>query len=270
MKLDAPALSVHHRPMKRHYVVLLLALLPVSAFAQNPKPLPLPISVDIIVVPPGGDPATGQMATRNTPVGAASSNCNQATVPAAPTPLLNPTKAYFDDPFNAGRFCFADLPVITNPGTGYVAVGVFNSDKCERTEPDGSISIVPCSSPRSAAGIPTFDIGEAPPPQDPCVPGSNGLPAVEISVGEWTRSVSPNANGRVTFSMLRSRHAITQVVVNFNGVETDRLTGSDLRKVAGSYFASGAVKGSFMLSVVATDAMGCSNVANRPMTVNVK
>lgn len=63
---------------------------------------------------------------------------------------------------------------------------------------------------------------------------------------------------------------MTIVIVKFNNVETDRLTGSDLRKVSGSYFNVGPTRGSFALSVEARDAQGCSDGATRPMTVNVK
>lgn len=74
----------------------------------------------------------------------------------------------------------------------------------------------------------------------------------------------------MTYSMLRGRNPVTLVVVNFGGIETDRLTGSDLRKVAGNYFSVGNVRGSFALTVTATDATGCTATADRPMTVNVK
>jgi hypothetical protein len=69
---------------------------------------------------------------------------------------------------------------------------------------------------------------------------------------------------------MNSRNPVTEVIVKFNNVEQDRLTGSDLRKVAGSYFAVGATRGSFSLTVEARDAGGCSDGATRPMTVNVK
>lgn len=63
---------------------------------------------------------------------------------------------------------------------------------------------------------------------------------------------------------------MTIVIVKFNNVEQDRLTGSDLRKVAGSYFNVGATRGSYALSVEARDAEGCTDGATRPMTVVVK
>lgn len=60
------------------------------------------------------------------------------------------------------------------------------------------------------------------------------------------------------------------LIVKFNGVELDRLTGSDLRKVAGSYFYVGLRRGSFTLTVEAQDSAGCSAGAARPMTVVVQ
>ena len=91
-----------------------------------------------------------------------------------------------------------------------------------------------------------------------------------LSVGDWTRTVPPTGNGRVQYTLMQSRNAVTTVIVMFNGVEQDRLTGTDLRKVAGSYFNVGTVRGSYQLSVEARDATGCSDGATRPMTVTVK
>lgn len=77
-------------------------------------------------------------------------------------------------------------------------------------------------------------------------------------------------NGRVTFSLLRSRNPVTLLIVRFDGVEQDRLVGDDLRKVAGSYFTVPLRPGSYMLSVEARDPGGCSDGATRPMTVVVQ
>lgn len=89
-------------------------------------------------------------------------------------------------------------------------------------------------------------------------------------MGEWTRTVPVAGNGRVTYSLLSSTSPVTTLIVRFNGQERDRLTGSDLRKVAGSYFSAGLSRGSFALSVEALDAEGCSDGATRPMTVVVQ
>lgn len=89
-------------------------------------------------------------------------------------------------------------------------------------------------------------------------------------MGDWTRNVQATGNGRVTYTLLASRDPVTTLIVRFNNVERDRLTGSDLRKVAGSYFNVGAVRGSYLLTVEAQTAAGCSDGATRPMTVNVK
>jgi hypothetical protein len=99
--------------------------------------------------------------------------------------------------------------------------------------------------------------------------------AVVLNVGAWDRNVpaatlkSPSY-GRVTYSLLSSKNAVTALIIKFNGVEQDRLTGSDLRRTAASYFAAGMVPGAYQLSVEAQDANGCSAGADRPMTVNVK
>lgn len=82
--------------------------------------------------------------------------------------------------------------------------------------------------------------------------------------------MSLGANGRVSFALLNSRNPVTELIVRFNGVEMDRLTGSNLRNVAGSYFAVGGTRGSFALTVEARDAAGCADGATRPMTVNVR
>lgn len=70
--------------------------------------------------------------------------------------------------------------------------------------------------------------------------------------------------------MLASKNPVTMVIVNFSGIEVDRLTGSDLRKVAGSYFYVGLRRGSFALTVEARDVAGCSDGATRPMTVVIR
>ncbi len=91
-----------------------------------------------------------------------------------------------------------------------------------------------------------------------------------VAVGDWTRSVPVSGNGRVTYSLLTNTLPIETVVIKFNGVDTDRLTGSDLRKVAGNYFFVGTARGQFALTVEAYDNKGCKGVSDRPMTVNVK
>lgn len=142
--------------MKKLLVCLFL-LIPVPLLAQTPTPA-IPSSVDILVLPPGSDPATAApVGTRNTPIGATLPNCNIATLPApGPTPLVNPTKAYFDDPFagHTGRFCQVDMPTGLPNNTGYIAVAVAKADSCTV---NGS-TITPCPSPRSLVGVPPFNI----------------------------------------------------------------------------------------------------------------
>lgn len=63
---------------------------------------------------------------------------------------------------------------------------------------------------------------------------------------------------------------MTTLIVRLDSVQQDRLTGSDLRKVAGSYFQLPLRRGSYALTVEAQDATGCSDGSNRPMTVVVQ
>lgn len=127
--------------MRRHMLwALLLVTTPVAA--QTPTP---PTSAEVLVLPPGSDPATATpIATRTTPI-SATTNCGITTPPpAGPTPLVNPTKAVFDDPFTPGRYCMIDMPTGLPTGTGYIAVA-----RAVNTAGPG---------PRSAAGIPLFNI----------------------------------------------------------------------------------------------------------------
>jgi chitinase len=102
-------------------------------------------------------------------------------------------------------------------------------------------------------------------PQVPCAEG-----AVKIAVGTWTRNIAKNGTGLVNFSLTQSANAITTLVVKLNNVEQGRVTAGDLRMVAALYYKAPAVAGSYQLSVEAFDAQGCTDLANRPMTVNVK
>ncbi len=140
----------------RNLTVALLFFLPVPAMAQETTQA-IPESIDILVLPPNSPPDAAPVATRNTPISAGSTQCNILTLPpAAPTPLINPTKVYFDDPFagHAGRYCMAYLPTGIPNGTGYTAVGVFKAPTCTI---NGS-TVSPCPSPRSAMGVPPFNI----------------------------------------------------------------------------------------------------------------
>lgn len=122
------------------------------ASAQTPTP---PTSVDILVLPQGADPATGTpVATLTTPIGVAQ-NCGLTTAPPPPTgPLVNPTKAVFDDPFTPGRFCMVNMPTNVPNGTGYFAVAVPIAPTCS---PNG-VALTPCPGPRSLAGTPPFSV----------------------------------------------------------------------------------------------------------------
>ncbi len=107
--------------------------------------------------------------------------------------------------------------------------------------------------------------GVDPPPAPPCA-----ADAVSVLVGDWSRNVSLGAFGRVTYNLQLSAAPVTTLVVKFNGAETDRVTGSDLRKIAGSYFKVPSTRGSYALSVEGQTAAGCTGGATRPMSVNVR
>lgn len=250
--------------MRHALLALALLVIPATLAAQSTQPA-LPNSVDVLILPPTGDEATvAPIAVRNTVI-SATQNCNLTASPAGgTTPLVNPTIAEFDDPYTAGRVCRVPLPTGLPDGVGYRGVAVFIANTCTV---DGQTQ-TNCRSPRSAVGIPPFQRQSDPDPA--CGPDQSGHSAVELAVGDWTRSVPVTGNGRVTYSLLGSRNPVTMVIVKFDGVEQDRLTGSDLRKVAGSYFYVGLRRGSFMLTVEARDSSGCSDGATRPMTVNVQ
>lgn len=127
----------------------------VAVHAQTPG-VAVPTSVDVLVLPPGSDPVSGTaVATRNTTIGPTTPNCNIVALPVpGPSPLVNPTHAYFDDPFNVGRFCFGDMPQGLAAGNGYFAVVVAKADQCTV---NGS-TVLPCPSPRSIAATPPFNI----------------------------------------------------------------------------------------------------------------
>ncbi len=229
-----------------------LGLAPTTSSAQviiQPTP-PGFERVDILVLPPTGDPMTvAPIATRSTPV-SATTNCNFAPTPPGGTlPLVNPVAAEFDDPFTPGRVCRVPLPDNLPAGQQYRAVG----ESIYR-------------SVRSAVGLPPFDVVPPPPPQPP-----DCTTAVKVVVGTWSRNNSKNALGTVTYSLLQSVNPITQLVVKLNGqIQDVPLTANDLRRVSGSYYQLPGITGSYALSVEARDSLGCTGVADRPMTVTVK
>lgn len=134
---------------------LVVAIYPTIVVAQTTQPV-IPVSMEILVIAPNADPATaGSVASRTTPIGATSANCNIATVPApGPSPLVNPTAYFVNDPFNSGRFCRGDMPVGVPNGIGYQSVAIFVAPSCVIS---GS-TVSPCPSVRSTAGSPLFNI----------------------------------------------------------------------------------------------------------------
>lgn len=140
--------------MRRLFLLAALLCLPAPVAAQTTQPA-LPNSVDIMVLPATGDEATtAPIATRNQTLGATATNCNlAASTGTVPSPLVNPTIAEFDDPFNAGKVCRAPMPTGLPTGTGYRAVAQFVA-----TCVDAAGVSTTCRSPRSAVGIPPFNI----------------------------------------------------------------------------------------------------------------
>lgn len=72
------------------------------------------------------------------------------------------------------------------------------------------------------------------------------------------------------YSLTGGRDPVTLVIVKLDGVEQGRLTGDDLRQVAGSYFTAPTRRGSYQVSVSAATAAGCEDGAARPMTLVVQ
>jgi hypothetical protein len=246
--------------MRVFLVTLFLTLSCAVAVGQN--------RVEIQVLPPSGDPAVvTPIATLESSISPAQF-CGMTQPPPPPDPaLVNPTDAIYDDPFTPNLYCWVPMPMGLPDGSGYRAVAVHISDQC--TDPDGNPQ-TNCRSLRSEVAIPTFGAQAGGGGGDPCLPAADGTLPVRLIVGNWVRTAAPGNVGWVSFSLLLSTAPITELVVNFNGVEQDRLTGSDLRKVFGSYFQVNEGPGSYQLSVEARDANGCSDGANRPMTVVVQ
>ena len=139
--------------MRTAYALLLLLATAAVSRAQTPTPA-IPTSVDILVLPPGSDPATAApIATLNTPI-SSTQGCNLNAPAAPPTPLVNPTAAFFDDPFTVGRFCRAAMPSGIPVGQNYIAVAQLIAPTCM----NGGITLTPCPSLRSAVGTPPFSI----------------------------------------------------------------------------------------------------------------
>jgi hypothetical protein len=125
------------------------------AFGQTTQPA-LPTSVEILVLPPTGDPLTvAPIATRTTLISATSARCNLATTANPTGTLTNPTKVRFTDPFTTGRQCEADLPAGLPNGTGYRAVAVPVAPDCVIA----GTNITVCRGQRSQVAIPSpFDV----------------------------------------------------------------------------------------------------------------
>jgi hypothetical protein len=137
--------------------IIWLCVLLVSPVAGQTSTPAIPVSIDVQVLPQTGDPVTiPPIASRTSPISQGSADCNLAPPPPPPTPLVNPKWVYFDDPYNIGRKCRAQVPAQLPDGMGYRAVGVFTAaGTCD----DGTGTILnPCQSVRSSVGIPPFNI----------------------------------------------------------------------------------------------------------------
>jgi hypothetical protein len=224
----------------------------------------LPETVEVRVIVPDGSGAPPVIATRETAIMPGGTRCGQPKV--APNPnTVNPTQVAMDDPFaGASVDCVVPMPTGIPDGGNYLAYALYHSSNCIL---DDGVTRGPCNSAYSNY-TESFSVVSQPPP-DPCAG------AVVLAVGDWTRSAGAATLGRVLFSLGGSAKPVTLVIVRLGKQgstpqEMDRLTGNDLRKVAGSYFRLPLSKGSYLLSVEAQDANGCSDGGSRPMTIDVK
>lgn len=237
--------------------IYLLMFLAAPAWSRG-QGLP-PESVEVRVVHmTDGYPDSPVLASRETAIMPGSSRCGQLKTGGGT--VTNPTQVSMDDPFAGPSLdCVVPMPLGIPDGAGYVAYALYHASNCQLE--DGSHG--PCMSGYSNY-TETFTVATQPQP-DPCAG------AVVVAVGDWTRTAAPATLGRVLFSLLSSKKPVTLVIVKLDGVETDRLTGSDLRKTAGSYFQLPLSKKAYQLTVEAQDAVGCSDGgAARPMTIVVQ
>lgn len=130
--------------MRKVLLVTLLASIPSLALAQTPA---VPTTVDVLVIPPTGDPQTAApIAGRATAISATSTNCNLPVTPGTENPNpTNPVTVGFDDPFNPGRQCNAPFPTGLNAGS-YRVVALFTAPTCS--------TATPCPGPRSTQALP--------------------------------------------------------------------------------------------------------------------
>lgn len=142
--------------MRLHTLLgLVIGLIASSAHAQTTTNA-VPNIVNVLVLAPGTDPATASpVAQFATNISATSGSCNVAALPpAGGTPLVNPTHLYFVDPFNAGKFCSAVIPVLLPTALQYQAVLTFSAPTCLVN----GLAQSPCTGPRSVVAVPPFDI----------------------------------------------------------------------------------------------------------------
>lgn len=131
----------------------------VTAAAQTSVPV-VPTSVDVHLMPATGNPLAlnvQPIATRNTVIATVSgttvtpnTNCDKDPFvgPIPPNPIVNPVRAELDDPFTAGRKCWADIPPGPN-GTGYRIVATLVAASCQ--PPGFPAPVSPCPSDRTLA-----------------------------------------------------------------------------------------------------------------------
>jgi len=133
-----------------------LMLLLFQAFVQGQTNQPaVPNAVDVLVLPPTGDPlTTPPLKVVTTAISATSSNCNKASVPALAS-ATNPFLGQVDDPFHAGRSCDVAIPTGLPDGSGYRVVAIAVATTCN---PTGTAVVSPCPGSRSAVGVPPFSI----------------------------------------------------------------------------------------------------------------
>lgn len=89
-------------------------------------------------------------------------------------------------------------------------------------------------------------------------------------MGDWTRGLPPNGQGRVTFNLQKSAQPIVEVTTMLDGQMAGHVNGDDLRNMAASYFTAPRALGSYKLTVSAKTQSGCEDGGARPMTVVVQ
>jgi hypothetical protein len=226
----------------------------------DPLTPPLPFAIDVQVADANGVVAMGRYPIDAEGAGAV---CGKTFTPGPPAAVVGAGgKLEFDDPYEAGKACVVPLPSVIPDGTGYRALATFIAN-CPNTatDPTGTFQ---CPSTMAQSGV--FAVQTT----DPCIG------QIVLDLGDWTRSVPVKGLARVQFSLLRSAAAVTHLELQsrLDGttplVGIDDISGSDLKKVSGVYFALPFTPGRYALTLIASNPQGCAAGSDRPMSVVVQ